>query len=82
MEAVNKARGKGDAVACRKLSSGDVVVVFTVESTELDIDAAWVCKVFGDDARISRREVIVLAKGIPTKQLQEAYDEKTLVAAL
>jgi hypothetical protein len=62
----------GQVVAARRLPSGDIVLTTDEEQTRTKwiTDQKWL-KVFGTDARVKRREFIVLAHGIRVSQAQE-----------
>jgi hypothetical protein len=62
----------GQIVAARRLPSEDIVLTTDEEqtSTKWMADQKWL-RVFGTDARVKRREFIVLAHGIRVSQVQE-----------
>jgi hypothetical protein len=46
------------------------------------VDTAWVDTAFGGGAQLSRRELGVIVKGMPTKRLREYHDDADLAAVL
>jgi hypothetical protein len=62
----------GQIVAARRLPSGDIVLTTDEEQTRTKwiADQEWL-RVFGTDARVKRREFIVLAHGIKVGQAQQ-----------
>ena len=73
VEAVNRATGRDDIRAVRKLPSGDVILTTNNRSSEWckDKDEGWVHKAFGEGAQISRRTYVVLAKGFQKEDLEK-----------
>jgi hypothetical protein len=64
--AVNTAIGTKDAVATRRLPSGDVILTFqdTIPKAALQ-DRGWVQRAFGEKALLYESEFAVIAKGLP-----------------
>lgn len=63
---VNAALGSSDALAIRRLQSGDIVVSFRGNAEDHARDKSWVKTAFGDRAILARHMYAVLAKGIPS----------------
>ena len=63
--AVNTALGVSEAVAIRRLKSGDTLVAFKEQASAYKANNSWIEKVFGTKATRARREFTVLVKGIP-----------------
>jgi hypothetical protein len=71
LEQLNKARATGEAVAIRKLGSGDMMLTMDDEQTRTSWlkNSNWL-EVFGLRARIKRREFAVIAHEIRVNQVQ------------
>ena len=67
--AVNTAIGTNDAVATRRLPSGDVILTFqdTIPKTALQ-DRTWVQRAFGEKALLYESEFAVIVKGLPVNR--------------
>src|SRR5208282_5651152 len=78
--AVNTALGASEAVAIRRLKSGDILVTFKEQASAYKANNNWIEKAFGTKAICARREFIVLAKGIPqgTVRIAHTYKETFL----
>ncbi len=63
--AVNIALGASEAVAIRRLKSGDTFVTFKEQASAYKANNSWIEKAFGTKATRARREFTVLVKGIP-----------------
>jgi hypothetical protein len=70
------------AQAAKRLQSGDTVVTFEGSTAELARKDAWVKAAFGDDAKVARREIAVIAKGLPAKELAAVHDDRDLIKQL
>ncbi|CAJ2503888.1 Uu.00g112820.m01.CDS01 [Anthostomella pinea] len=74
VQAVNMAIGVQEAVAARRLPSGDVAVTFlNMANKYKEGTAAWIRVAFGATAEQSSREFTVIAKGLPHRILREAH---------
>lgn len=80
--AVNKELGSGEAVAARRLPSGDTVLTFEKNSAQYTHSDTWVKSVFGETATLYRREVAVMAKGLHADRLRAVGSDATLAKAL
>jgi hypothetical protein len=67
--------GSGDALAIRRLQSGDIVVSFRGNAEDHARNESWVKAAFGDQAAIARRTYTVLAKGIPRSLIEKKKEE-------
>ena len=76
VDSVNKALGVREALAARRLDSGDTVVIFQEYALRYKVDNAWIKEAFGEEVTQARRELIVLAKEIPTGALKAAHSQK------
>jgi hypothetical protein len=67
--AVNTAIGTNDAVATRRLPSGDVILTFqdVIPKTALQ-DRTWVQRAFGERALLHESEFAVIVKGLPVSR--------------
>src|SRR5208283_6079206 len=74
--AVNTALGASEAVAIRRLKSGDTLVTFKEQASAYKANNSWIEKVFGTKATRARREFTVLIKGIPQGAVYIAYTYK------
>ncbi|CAJ2504452.1 Uu.00g118460.m01.CDS01 [Anthostomella pinea] len=74
VQAMNMAIGAQEAVAARRLPSGDVVVTFlnTINKYK-EGTAAWIRVAFGATTEQSCREFMVIAKGLLYRILREAH---------
>ena len=50
VDSVNKALGVREALAARRLGSGDTVVTFQEYALRYKVDNAWIKKAFGEEA--------------------------------
>jgi hypothetical protein len=84
VDAINAVtKGNGRAVAARRLRSGDTIITFSNAAREMTAgNSTWVQAAFGTTATISRREVAVIAKGLPATKLRNHHDETQLAEAL
>lgn len=73
VKAVNTALGIDEAIAARRLRSGDVVVTFKAEGGRYQTDKGWVNAAFGTAAERSSRVYTIVAKGIPNRELKIAH---------
>ena len=73
---VNTALHSSDALAVRRLQSGDIVVSFKNEVGARARDESWVKAAFGDQATLARRTYAVLAKGIPRSLIEKRAEEE------
>jgi len=80
VSAVNTARNCADAVAARRLPSGDVILTFKEAVGTEDNTDSWVKTAFGPTAILHRREVAVIVKGLPAQRLRTADDTELLKA--
>ena len=68
--AVNTAIGTNDAVATRRLPSGDVILTFQDSIPKVALlDQGWVRRAFGETARLYESEFIVIVKGLPIDRI-------------
>lgn len=78
VDAVNAATGRKEAIAARKLPSGDVVVTFlSAKAKEWHEERVvdWVGKTFGKEARQAKRTFAVLVKGVKKGDLKDVAEE-------
>jgi len=80
LDGVNRHIGTGKAIAIRTLGSGDMTMALEDTETRTKVleDQNWLT-VFGEGARIKRREFIVQAQGI---RLQQVQDPKATIAEI
>ena len=64
-----------DALATRRLPSGDVVVSFKNDASIHTQNTDWIRSVFGEQASVSKRTYAVLAKGIPRAIIERKAEE-------
>jgi hypothetical protein len=68
--AVNTAIGTNDAVATRRLPSGDVILTFRDSIPKVALqDQGWVQRAFGETAQLHESEFTVIAKGLPVDRI-------------
>ena len=82
VEAVNKSAGNENAVAARRLRSGDVVVTMQDKAATQSKDETWVQRAFGETATIKRYEVTLIAKGIPVQKVLQAGSDTDVANTL
>ena len=73
---VNSVLCSGDALAARRLQSGDIVVAFKDNAEAHARDNTWVKAAFGDQAAVAKRTYAVLAKGIPRGMIEKRAEEE------
>ena len=73
---VNAALRSSEALAARRLQSGDIVVSFKDSAEAHTRDNAWVKAAFGDQAAIAKRTYAVLLKGIPRGLIERRADKE------
>ena len=71
LEQMNKAGAAGEAVAIRKLGSGDMMITMEDERARTSwlANTEWLAT-FGEGARVKRREFAIMAHGIRVNQIQ------------
>ena len=74
---INTALQCSDAVAVRRLPSGDVAVTFAGDASAYARDPEWVREVFGPQAEVAHRTYVVIAKAVP-RSLVERWPEDEL----
>jgi hypothetical protein len=68
--AVNTAIGTNDAVATRRLPSGDVILTFQESIPLIALsDQSWVQRAFGATAQLHESEFTVIVKGLPVDRI-------------
>jgi hypothetical protein len=72
VRAVNTALGDSEAVAARRLQSGDTLVTFSEGAKAYKTDDAWIAEAFGSTATRARREFTIVARRLPQKQVRAA----------
>jgi hypothetical protein len=72
VDQLNNAGMDGQIVAARNLPSGDIVLTTDEEATRTKwlTDRKWTA-VLGEEARVKRREFVVLAHGVKVSQIQD-----------
>ena len=80
--AVNVALPGAKAIAARKLPNGDVVVTFDEKLPERVEKGGWVIKAFGNAAKMQRKEIAVIAKGISLARIKEIHEDNALLTTL
>jgi hypothetical protein len=78
IQAVNITTNNNNAIAAKTMLNGDIIVIFRNDADSKIQNTAWVTKVFGDSASISRKELAVFAKRLSAKKLRDAYDKAGL----
>jgi hypothetical protein len=77
--AVNTAIGTNDAVATRRLPSGDVVLTFRDSIPKVALqDHDWVRRAFGETAQLRESEFTVIAKGLPIDRITRGSQNQLL----
>ena len=71
LEQLNSTRVAGEAVAIRKLGSGDMILTMEDEQARTSwlTNSQWL-ETLGEGARVKRREFAVMAHGIKVNQIQ------------
>ncbi len=75
VDAINRTLQNSKAVVIRRLKSGSVVVTFKEGATEYKKGENWITEVFGASATHACREIVVLAKGLPNRDITRAYTD-------
>jgi hypothetical protein len=75
VQAVQTATGRKEAVAARRLRSGDVVITLTGEASWYVKHDGWAKTAFGPTAQLVRRTHSVVAKGVPREWLEAPEGE-------
>ncbi len=57
------------------MKSGDIVIIFKEETTEYKKGNDWIIEVFGAQATYTYHEIVVLAKGLPNRDIIRAYTD-------
>ena len=70
VDTTNTAIGRQEAVAARRLQSGDIVLTFKEDPCETAKRDDWVQTAFGAGALVQRREYAVIVKGLPAIELR------------
>jgi hypothetical protein len=68
-------------VVTKRLTSGDIVLTFQGAAEAIPI-GTWIQDVFGAGAMLSRREVAMIARGIPAVHLRAAQNVAALTEDL
>ena len=77
--AVNTAIGTGEAVATRRLPSGDIVLTFQDSIPQVALqNQSWVQRAFGATARLFESEFTVIAKGLPVDRITRINQSQLL----
>ena len=71
---VNLALRSSEALAARRLQSGDIVLSFKNNAEAHVQDDTWVRAAFGDQAMIAKRTYAVLMKGIPRSIIEKRME--------
>jgi len=74
IHAVRTATGRKDAVAARKMKSGDTIITVDGPTKWYTTNEDWVTKAFGEGAATARRTYAVIAKGMPTQMARRDRD--------
>jgi hypothetical protein len=83
VRAVNSALGSNEAVAARRLQSGDTLVTFNEAAKAYKTGDTWITEAFGTTATRVRRELTVIARRLPQKQVRSGNTQPdTFLAAL
>lgn len=77
-QAVNQATGQPEAIAARKLPSGDTVVTFRDQAARErhSQNTQWIQQAFGDQAKEACKTFAVLVKGLRKSALQGVTEEE------
>ena len=77
--AVNTAIGTGEAVATRRLPSGDIILTFQDSIPQVALqNQSWVQRAFGATARLFESEFTVIAKGLPVDRITRLNQSQLL----
>ena len=68
--AINTAIGTNNAIAIRRLLSGNVILTFRDSIPKVALqDQGWVQRAFGETAQLHESEFTVIAKGLPVDRI-------------
>lgn len=83
VRAVNSALGNDEAIAARRLQSGDTLITFKEAANAYKTDDTWIAEAFGTAASRARRELTIVAKRLPQKQVRAGNAQpETFLTAL
>jgi hypothetical protein len=83
VRAVNSALGNDEAIAARRLQSGDTLITFREAANAYKTDDTWIAEAFGTAASRARRELTIVARRLPQKQVRAGNAQpETFLAAL
>ncbi|KAI8956926.1 DNase I-like protein [Daldinia sp. FL1419] len=83
VRAVNNAIGKDEAIAARRLRSGDVTITFRPEAEQYKKNQDWIKKAFSQEATGASKVFTVIAKSLRAANLKDAHaDPQGLVRTL
>ena len=83
VRAVNSALGNDEAIAARRLQSGDTLITFKEAANAYKIDDAWIAEAFGTAASRARRQLTIVVRRLPQKQVRAANAQpETFLTAL
>ncbi len=75
VEAINKIFQNSEIVVVRRLKSSDIVITFKEKAMEYKKEDDWVIEMFGIRATRTCCEIVVLAKGLPNRNITRAYTD-------
>jgi hypothetical protein len=73
---INTALRCSDALAVRRLPSGDAAVTFAGDASAYARDLEWVREVFGPQAEVARRTYAVIAKAVPRSLVERRPEDE------
>ena len=83
VRAINSALGNDEAIAARRLQSGDTLITFREAANAYKTDDTWIAEAFGTAASRARRELTIVARRLPQKQVRAGNAQpETFLTAL
>ncbi len=73
VEIINRTFWSNEAVVVRRLKSGDIVITFKEEAMEYKKGDDWITEMFRVRVTHICCEIVVLAKGLPNRDITRAY---------
>ncbi len=75
IETINRTLQNSEVVAVQRLKNGDIVITFKKEMTEYKKGDDWVIEVFKARATCACHEIMMLAKGLPNRNITRAHTD-------
>ncbi len=76
VRAANQAIGSSEAIAARRLGSGDIILTFKEDAQHYKTSENWIQRAFGPKAQRASRAIVVLAKRLPQRHVKRATSQE------